>query len=706
MKSKIDKNYKKLLITTFTLIIAAITSFSIFQGCMETVQPEDVNNRTLKAAVYRMVDEDSGELIPVRGAEIIVFDENEGNLTELKTVSTNENGIAVFELPVPLIGKLFSVMATYNDESQIYTTVLICSDTLINFIFSDELVTIDCGDLNIIDTLVFYDFEGSRRLKKNTPAGINKYERCKSITVRNSNPGPIEADIPKVNPPFELEGIYIDNNPVRLTGRKILIPPGSTLTICYSVNTGTAGIFNQTLPITLRCEDNSTGIFNLELQAEVVEPSCGCDDVKTSETILMEERVKVGETYIFSGIDVFVNNTACTVEILRVGADLADGWVITSPSFPVKLAKGEVLSISGEFKPTHSGISTGELNLLVKPQGTSNECPFDIYLEGEGCYNSCPFIGLESRLILEEFGTNSPYNDNISNRSDNKVFISAGGLISSAVKTYYIKNPDSACGETAITIDVSPEDNYADLYFSVMPSRLNLLPGETGQIDVVFTAPTLQELQQILLSRGPEPYTAEDSSFAIRLRIRGNNCEQLIDVNAQVTAFPDISPIINLRAYEQETIEKPVPENEVYLFGYASRSILKSADGSNGPYPPDLGDIWIDVNDNDQSAIPPQEPILKMVNTSIEVKKWKSNYPESKFSDVPALVTEFAGDPSYNIGYGPGPITGIAVNDVYSFKFDEMTYALIFIRRVDDGTEYTSSKQSGIEFRAVYPIYI
>jgi len=180
----------------------------------------------------------------------------------------------------------------------------------------------------------------------------------------------------------------------------------------------------------------------------------------------------------------------------------------------------------------------------------------------------------------------------------------------------------------------------------------------------------------------------------------------VIDLTAQVTAFPEISPIINLRAYAQETPQKPDPENEIYFFGYSARSVLKKPDGSNGPYPPDLGDIWIDVADNDQSAQPPEEPILKLANQSIEVKLWQRDYLESDFSDVAALITEFADDPNYNSGYGSGPVTGIEVNDVYAFKFDDYTYALIFIRRVDNGTESTSSKQSGIEFRSVYPILI
>ncbi|ROL59910.1 hypothetical protein D9V86_10070, partial [Bacteroidetes/Chlorobi group bacterium ChocPot_Mid] len=149
-----------------------------------------------------------------------------------------------------------------------------------------------------------------------------------------------------------------------------------------------------------------------------------------------------------------------------------------------------------------------------------------------------------------------------------------------------------------------------------------------------------------------------------------------------------------------------VPENEVYYFGYFSRTIIKKPDGSNGPYPPTLGHIWVDVNDNLPSANPPQEPYLKLVDNKIQIKLWKRAYPESRFSDVATLVTEFSQDPAYNLGYGSGPITGISVGDVYAIKFDEGIYALMYIRRVDNGTENTSSKQSGIEFRAVYPIYI
>jgi hypothetical protein len=674
---------------------------------METLQPDDSNTRNIKTTVFKMYDPVTGELTPIRGADVTIFEEKDGNQVEIKTIQTNENGVAVFNLDIPLIGKLYSFKTTYNSESQIKSSILICKDTSLKFIFYDDLKQISCTNLNSNDTLIFYDNEGSIRLKKNTPENIKKYERCITYIVSNNNVGPIEFQLPSINPPYEITQIFVAGKSVNLNTKKISVNPGETISICFAVSTENAGIFQTSFPITVRCSDGSQGTLNLLLKAEVVEPSCDCQDINDNAEIRIDDRITVGDTTTFNNMEVFVNNSACSVVITQTGANLDDGWTITSPTFPVTLAKGEVLRISGRFAPTHSGKSNGILNLAVNPQGTTYNCKLDVFFNGEGCSPVCPFIGFSDRFTLEQFGTRSPFNDTISNRSDNRVFISTPNLPSIVNKIYYIKNADTSCSEVTINIEIIPADQYSRQYFSISPSKLSLLPSETGQLEVTFTAPTLAELNTILKARkGNGPYNAADSSFSVRIKLSTPNCTQIIDVKAEVTAFPDISPIINLRAYAQETIQKPVPENEVYYFGYSSRTIIKKPDGSNGPYPPTLGDIWVDVNDNLPSANPPQEPILKLVKSSIEIKLWKRAYPESRFSDVATLVTEFSQDPAYNLGYGSGPITGISVGDVYAIKFDNLTYALMYIRRVDNGTENTSSKQSGIEFRAVYPIYI
>jgi hypothetical protein len=696
-------NVKKIIFLVFSYILTGI----ILHACMETIQPEDTNKRLLKTAVFRMIDEATGELVPVRSAEVTIYEEVNGALNELKILQTNENGLAVFDLDIPVIGKLYTIKATYNNESQSKSAVLICGDTTVNFIFNDDINNISCSDLNQNDTLLFFDNEGSARLKRNTPANINQYERCKTYTIDNNNTGTIDIQLPSVPAPFTYISIYHTDKPMPVSTRKLTLLPGEKFTICFGVSTENAGIFNERIQFGITCSDGNSGTSSLDLKAEVVEPSCDCEDYSQSAKILLDERVMIGSSTNFKDIEVFVNNSACAVEIVKINQNLGAGWTITSPTFPVTVAKGASLKVSGTFAPTKSGKSNTVLQLLIKPQGTSNECNLNINLEAEGCYNTCPFIGMDNRFQLRLLGSPSPVGDTISNRGDGKVFISAVGLVSNAVQSYFIKNPDSACAEITINLELLPKDNYARTYFSVSPTRLTLLPGETGQIDVSFIAPTMDELIKILEVRRPGgPYQTIDSMFTTRLRIRGGNCTQDIDIDALVTSIPNISPIINLRAYNQSTTQKPLPENEVYYFGYGSRSIIKSSDGSNGPYPPPLGDIWIDVNNNAQSANPPQEPILKLIHGGIQMKLWKSNYQESKFSDVANLMAEFSNDPTYSLGYGPGPLTGLSVNDVYAFKFNEMTYALIFIRRVDNGTEATSSKQSGIEFRAIYPIYI
>ena len=167
-----------------------------------------------------------------------------------------------------------------------------------------------------------------------------------------------------------------------------------------------------------------------------------------------------------------------------------------------------------------------------------------------------------------------------------------------------------------------------------------------------------------------------------------------------------LSPIINLRAYSQRTRLAPEPENEIYYFGAGARDIIKGPGNTPGPYPPPLGDIWIDVTDTLPTANPPLEPILKSVDGILGMKVWRTGVPESQFTDVGSTYQQFLADPNNSSGYTPGPITGISPGDVIAFQITPNTYCLIYIRSVFNGTENNTNRQSGIEFRAVYPIYV
>ena len=114
----------------------------------------------------------------------------------------------------------------------------------------------------------------------------------------------------------------------------------------------------------------------------------------------------------------------------------------------------------------------------------------------------------------------------------------------------------------------------------------------------------------------------------------------------------------------------------------------------------------MDVDDNNASANPPQEPILKSISSFIGMKVWRSGVPEAQFSNVAGIYYQFVADPNYATGYSTNPLRGLKVGDIIAFQISAKTYALIYIRRIDTGIEQTSSKQSGIEFRSIYPIYI
>ncbi len=682
-----------------TLLLLSVFS-PAFWGCMETTSPEDIQVRNLVVQAFRVISGGDNRT-PLSGVEVNVYDINEASpaATEL----TNRNGAANINLETPLAGRNINVTAAYNNQVQSKTSILICRDTLLVFLFDTTVVSnIDCANLSGRDSLIFVNENGSRELRQNMPEGIRRYERCWSLT-NSSQTESITVSIPAVNAPYDIEGVYIGSSP---TGSNpVTVPPNTTLSICFSAGTENAGIFNQSINLGLSCE-GSQGTYTLDLSAEVVEPGCDCEELEEEYIVILPESVPVGGSEEHTEV-VFTNTLSCAVEISRTGFDGNDGWTILSPQFPQTLQPGESLTIEARFTPVKALENSDTLNLNIQPEGTQNNCPFDVIFSGEGCSNSCPYLAFDV-YPLRIFNSPVPY-DTLSNRDDNRVFVSITDFdppfLSTVSKAYTVYNPDSACNEITIDITAIPQDNYAGDYYSISPQRITLAPGDSSAVNVIFTAPSYQELQQIAAARGNTGQTS-DSAFTIRLRLQAGSCLQEVNISSVVTIFPEISPIINLRAYSQRTPLKPEPEKEIYYLGDDARTINRGINGTWGEYPPVNGDIYIDVNDTLASAQPPQEPILKLIDPNIEMKLWRTQVPEADFSNVSAIVTEFSNDPGHSTGYSQNPITNLNVGDIIAFKINAFTYGLMYIRRVDNGTESTSSRQSGIEFRTIYPIYI
>lgn len=671
-----------------------------FWGCMETTAPEESKDRNIIVQAIQ-IDTQTGEKTPLSGVRINVFDFGETN--PVVTQNTNQNGAAIFKLLAPLAGRNVNVAANYNNQIQTKTSVLICKDTMLLFVFDTTVVkNLQCSNLNGADILIFIDENASRELKQNTPVGIRRYERCWSMTNSSSTES-ISVAIPNVPSPFSLQSVFLSGVPVFTN--PVIVPPQTTLSLCFSVSTANPGVFRENINLSLSCGVNQ-GTFSLRLEADVVEPGCDCEELEDIYRIILPNSIPVGNSVDHSEL-VFTNTLSCAVVISRTSFDGNDGWTILSPQFPQTLAPGASLTVQTRFAPKKALINADTLLLSIRPEGTQFDCPYRVIFNGKGCSNTCPYL-VYSGYPIKVFNNSMPQ-DTLSNRDDRRVFVSITEIdppfVSSINKIYTVYNPDSSCSEITLNITSIPQDKYAANYFRIDPRSITLAPGDSARINVNFTAPSFTIFQQIVAERG-NTGRVSDSAFTIRLRLQSAGCVQDINISAVVTTFPSISPIINLRAYSQRTLLKPNPEKEIYYFGNDARTINQGIGGTFGEYPPINGHIYIDVNDTSSSANPPQAPLLKVINNNIQMKLWRPNVPESDFTNVSSIVTQFSNDPAYSTGYSTNPITNINVRDVIAFKFNSLTYALLYIRRVDNGTEATSSQQSGIEFRTIYPIYI
>ncbi|MBI5323842.1 MAG: hypothetical protein HZB41_00925 [Ignavibacteriae bacterium] len=166
----------------------------------------------------------------------------------------------------------------------------------------------------------------------------------------------------------------------------------------------------------------------------------------------------------------------------------------------------------------------------------------DFVFADTGCANVCPRIG------NNDFGSGGMITDTISERTDNRVYISPSFLNpSTASISYDIFNPDTSC--SAISFNVSIESAAGVIYenpsqyYTIDPMNFVLQPGQRRQITITFKAPIKDTLDRIAARRNTNSKT--DSMFAIRLRITNTmNCIQDLDLYSIVTAVPELSPII------------------------------------------------------------------------------------------------------------------------------------------------------------------
>lgn len=715
-----------------SLCIVLVCTYS----CSETVQPEEPAYAifVVKAQMQQQPTDTTTSTTPLRNV-LITIKRLSGSTSALPE-RTNIDGMAILVNPAIPTGEDFLVEA----YSELYGTRLdtvrgACDTVHLNFTFTDVTTTeLNCNTItNTPIQFIFTDnATASEILQQNAP---NPVTNCLPI-AKNTGSEPMEFLIPTGTfSVFTITGIQVDGKNVQTTGNptRVVLNPGSILTVCSSVNTSTTsnnrpnGRFEETIPIAVQCPGKSSSL-SLNLRATVTAKECRCDQIAHVSPLILRigTPVKVGSADTLSAT-ALTNTASCVMTIRTKSITSSTGrneWHILSPTEltaaggELRLEPGQKLAIIAEFRPLQATLRSApsdlRIDLDILPEGVSIPCPFRLSLSGESCNDICPSLRLNG--VDYAFGSNPVPRDTLYIREDKRVFISDIDL-STVAETYNFvlaSNASLVCGVNNVTIrmEALQGDPFSLQYFSLDDQEIAIRQSSqiAGSFTLTFTAPTKPELTNILRQRNPSgsPKTA-DSMFTVRIIMTISGCPPLeLLVDAIVTTLPDFTPPIKLHAYRQVTPKQSRPEYEYYIFGENS---VRSLRHENPPPPndPGIGDIWVEVPDPNGNL--PQYPYIKN-ESNLGWTYWKTIPNESFFNNILQIVTNV--EDSVNAGaftFPPGDIPrdrqdSLRVGEVYVFQFSQTRYAVLVIREINIGTEDNLNNQSAIHYRVLYPVLI
>lgn len=719
----------------FVLLLCVCTVF-IFNSCSEVTQPEDTVRATFTVQTELRHEVIGGQLSTQPLPNVRVTLQRLSSMLATGSGTTDNRGQAVLTDEVPVSGDDFVVEAYSPDYgTRIDTVHGVCGDANVRFTFRDiTAIDINCNTPNTAAALFLFtdNVTGSEKLIRNAP---NPVRNCLPV-ARNTGRDVLDLSIP-TGPigVFTITAIQIDGQMIPVSGNpmRVSLGPNSILSLCCDVRTSAVSTgqpndrFEESLRIGVQCP---SGSFELpvNLRATIEEETCDCDRTIPASDLTFElaEPVRAGTTDTLTAA-VLTNTAPCTITVrvksITPTAGRNNDWRIIAPSAlqntggEIRLEKGQALSLTAVFSPaTATTVSTPsqlELELEVIPDGNPTPCAFTVSLTGESCDEACPALQLNGRNY--PFGTNPPPRDSLYIRTDKRVFISDEEL--SFVRESYdfilTSGNSLVCELNDVILRMEPVgDIFPSQYYSISNTRVSLRTNGAiaGSFDVTFTAPTKQELDNILRQRNPggPPKTA-DSMFTMRIIMTVAGCpQQELFVDAIVTTLPDFTPPIKLHAYRQTTSRQPKPEYEYYLFG---ESFVRSFRNDNNPPAngPETGDLWVDVP-NPNGPLP-QQPFIKN-ESGLSWAYWQTITDESFFNNILQIVQQVENGVKNNtFTFNTGDIRStppgnLAVGSVYIFRFSPTRYAVMVIREINNGTENNLNNQSAIHFRALSPVLI
>ncbi|MEI6090683.1 MAG: hypothetical protein WCR42_09545 [bacterium] len=714
-------------------LIVSLLLLMVAGGCVQnTIMPNDSSQRKISA--YAFLRDTSGKAtnVPAVNAQIKAFDPLAN--TYVAQDITDNSGFAELVFEAPTMGKQYQIIGSYKGQTQVEPIYPCCKDTTVVLYFNPEPPPpLKCDDLKD-DTykLTILDENGSTQISRSE---IDKYYYKSATLFVNNGAEPITLKMPSAASiaPFELVS--------PAAGSSVTLVTGQSITITVQLNAiNNINKYAKNLLIQAECTDKSA-VLTVNLAAEIVEAKCECLDLEPTIINKEDDRNTLGTPKEYKNEEVFINTKVnCVDEIISIESLSKIGeWQITKYNATVNYNKALKVDLKFTAKDTQMKPDT----FLVTYKTGDKTCTTLLILKAKACVDVCPKLMITG-VDLEFSNTERNYQF-VTGVCSRFLFSKANTCTnepSKKVESFTISYPIDACFDP-VDIRISVEDkeqNQLSLkYFTFTNSTgFSLKSGYSFSLGVTFTAPTIEEFQNRVLSKRGNNQKTEDSTFTIYLTLSSNipGCAaQTIKVVAIVTTAPQTSELQKISGYNQLSDVVDIQEQQVFWFNGLSEGntsdlvrSIRGIDGKLAPYPPDQGDFYIDVYDNSATVTTDREPILKLAPSGImkNVKFWKYmtvNEIKNTKDVVNQIRNEYQnGTFTFTNGFtsvGGNPVSADpneklllkAVYVLWSNKDDSNTgipceIGILHIEGRYLGREVDTNifHLSGIDFRAIYPI--
>ena len=722
-------------------------------GCKDEVVPAKGSKERVLTIDAREVDPITGAKAgPAAFAEIVVYEVGAGGDKEIARFQTNDQGAYSFRSIWPASGTNIRVLGIYKNERQYADppVFLFCNDMTVRLSFIGA-PPVCCPN----DTVVTYLFQDERQrtdLIQNLPDKVAEYTLTRTLFFFHcADPSQtLTVDIPAAPAPFRIKEVRVNDRVV--TGTPIVLHDNEALTVLFGVSTANVGVFDKVLDFTVTCSDGASSVhhFRVDLAATVVEFTCTCP--KDSSTIIEPDAssIEVNTVRTYSGLSVTSLPLECRAFTIQsiVSQDAERSWDIVSPLPGASIEPTAGLVLSARARPIRAGAIVDTFHILYK-LANGTVCGARVVLQGLACRTMCPLL---TKPVQQELSAAKPVTINwgIVPFSPNSSCSSTPAVTRTQELTLLI--PDTSCCPTPAPVSITvtdPDPRKVNSRFLTVTGGSNLLLSRNSaqSLTVTFTAPTVSQFEELFKTgQRVRLGTVADSEFTIQIRISNStcrDCQQLITVRALVGTFIRISNVITLYAYGQNTPKLPDPPvRKVCQIDCCGPNdpdvghLINLLDQTTKifPNPPDEGDFFVEVAQNDYTKVPPpQDPMLFRVpgSTFEKLVLYKTNYLERNFADVKTIINELQATLLANNAYFTQPslpwnlpvLAGTSVRpkpgEVY-IMFTQGSWtststgdiipcdaALIYIRKIFLGNEPNSfNDQSGIEYEVIYPVIL